>query len=280
MFWFDVIFWPIMIVAPAVWLGMVTTPPGVEVDRSEIRRLTAWTWFWTALAGITFVVLWFAWPGFPRPMILGLIAPAFSLALRTIPLKNPDWGGGVLGGKTRTASLVNRSATTAIASRSWMLAWAIPVGTIVAVVARRARPLETAPDHNEPVLWGIALGLAVLALLNVPAAMWAVRRTRDEPEPRDALGDPAIADEYARLRDFRAWCFYGLFGIAMPALFCGMAILLAWMPRGAGGPWLGWVGGLLGCAVGLSGAIFGTVAGLRRVRINRRLRHLHQGSPN
>ena len=97
---------------------------------------------------------------------------------------------GQWGGKTRTASLVNRSATTAIASRSWMLACAIPVGTIVAVVARRARPLETAPDHNEPVLWGIALGLAVLALLNVPAAMWAVRRTRDEPEPRLVQATP------------------------------------------------------------------------------------------
>lgn len=271
----DFVFWPMMIFAPAVWLSCVRTPPGVEVDRNEITRLTRWVWFFTLLAAAAFVALWILWEDFPRPMMLGAIAPAFSLTLRALPLKNPDWNAHDPKSQTRSASLVNRRPTSPVTRVYWIIAWVLTIGMISAVAARGLLPLVESPGRNERVLWLSALGTVAFNLFAVGMAMWAVNKTREEPEPRDAANNPDLDQSYASLRNFRAWSFYWLFAITMPVVFGGISIVMAWLPMdGTNGGWLGLVGGLLGSVIGIAGAIFGTVAGLRRVRINRELREL------
>ncbi len=271
----DFLFWPIMILGPAAWLTLVRTPPGVEVDTAQVQRLTRWVWVSTVLAALLFVTLRILWPSFPRPMMLGAIAPAFTLTLRALPLKNPDWGPHDQSSGTRSASLVNRRPTMPVTRGWWILAWLLAAGMLIAVTCRALYPFEILPERSERVLWLTGLMMNLFSVAMIGMAMWAVARTREEPEPRDVKNDPRIDESYASLRNFRAWCFYWLFAIAMPVMFSGLGVIVAWIKIDAGaGGWLGLVGGIGGGVIGIAGAIFGTVAGLRRVRINKELREL------
>ncbi len=268
-------FWPIMILSPAVWLTCVRTPAGVEVDRDQIARLTRWVWISTLLAIALYVTLLILWAGFPKPMMLGAIAPAFTLTLRALPLKNPDWGPHDPNVNTRTASLVNRRPTMPVTRAWWLLAWVAALGLLIAAASRGLFAFEVLPDRNERVMWYWAMFMTAFGPFMVASAMWAVAKTREEPEPRDAANDQRLEESYASLRNFRAWCFYWLFAITMPVGFSGFGVVMAWAPVSANlGGALGMGGGILGSVIGIAGAVFGTVAGLRRVRINRELREL------
>lgn len=273
----DFAFWPLMILGPALWLTLLRTPPGVAVDERQLRRLTAWVWICTALASALYVVLHFLWPNFPRPMMLGAVAPAFSLTMRAIPLKNPDWGGHNPQSAARSASLVRRSGSSPIGRWHWTLAFGLSIGLLLAVLARVLWPFAETAESNEWIVWGSALLTVSFGPGMVALTLWAVRRTREESEPRDPAAGPELAENYARLRDFRARCFYWLFGIVMPGVMGSLAVAMAWAPlnRNLGG-WLGMAGGVGGTLMGFAGAVFGTVASLRRVRINRELREIQQ----
>jgi hypothetical protein len=262
---FDLIFSLVMILAPAVLAACIRTPAGVEVDRSRVRRLSIALWGATA-AALALLAVASLWPWTSRVAWV-LFFPLFGLSLSLIAVRNPDWVAHRSGQATRSASLVSRRHVRPIPRAAWVAAWAF-WAVCTAAIAVRWLTAQEAPAMG---WWTVAMMVAGSGIC-LPLAQWAVARTLVEPEPMDPAGSPDLAAAYDRHRTFRAWGFYGMFGVAMPAVFVLLGVLLAWLPREAmpgpaAGATLGILGGVLGTALGLAGAAFGTLASVRRARI-------------
>ena len=95
------------------------------------------------------------------------------------------------------------------------------------------------------------------------------RAVSRESEPRFEPPDAELERLYEGLRRFRAWGFF-IGTSLMLALMHVCAALVAWGPAQL----VAWVGALGGASIGILGGVFGTMADLRRVKIQERLRSL------
>lgn len=278
MFWFDLLFPPLMILFPGLFILAVRTPPDVTIDRPRVRTLTTALWLCTTLALAVFGLAFAVWPGHAVARHLWVLCwLPFGVILALLPAKNPNYQAHDPATAARTASLANRERANPIGRGWWLLAWAMWTIGVGGVCLRLAGGQESIGWPR----WMLSLLLPLLAAFCPILAWWGVRRTLVEPEPMNSGGSLELAEEYARNRRFRAWSFYGLFGLAMPSVFLAVAFAAVWLPMTpATGAALGIGGAVAGSLVGVAGGIFGTVASIRRARINALLRRLESGSSN
>jgi hypothetical protein len=289
--WFDLIFPLCMLVFPLVFLVLSPRGPAdsqTEELRNRARGLT------TLLAALTIVfvgvhlLLWNFGFGFARFMFVGFFPLWFGLAMPALAARNPDLATAHPTGSTiRRASLAPRD-TTPLAPR-WMWQISAAIGAVF-LAGTALRPWGSADlftnllgstvaafEGSVRSTWLIAMIVQVgsLALL-FPMLCLCMSMVRREPEPMDARSSPELQESYASLRRFKAQSFLWLFGIGMNFLFGACFMLMAWLPADSRTTTyiLAIGGGTAGSALGIAGGVIGTIAGMRRARINALIRSL------
>jgi hypothetical protein len=174
----------------------------------------------------------------------------FGFGARALVARDPAWRAPSTGGTERTASLAPRHLNHPVPRGAWMVGWVVFGACAAASV------------------WAVSEGVHPALLLGLGwwfMALFGARQAVLEPEPRDRLATPELDASYARLRVFKAWCFFGL-GLAGTVCFAGVALLTAVRPASAG-----ITGAVIGSTLGIAGAVFGTVASVRKARAHRML---------
>ena len=262
---FDFVFPMIMILCPAFFTLFVSTKPTSEAvtdddRRSRIVDLTRRLWIWTGVAAGLYVALYFA---YVHPLIrfmwVAFFPLWFALAMPLLRAKDPGWGP-VPRSSIRTARLVRRDELPAAISRIW-----ISVAAIWVIIAGLTVIGLALPNPGSHYWWVISFTLA--AGLELWFLHWAMRRSLIEAEAMSANETLEIRQAREDLRNLKlyGWTFAGA---AVMLVFSIPALLIVWFGDhaltaaiivGAGG----------GSLVGVGGGVFGTLADLRRARINR-----------
>lgn len=185
------------------------------------------------------------------PLWFGLAMPLTARRFPATASAHPE------GVPVRAASLAPRSGTPAVPDAAWRALRLLWAGGLVAVCL--------APFGE--ARWWIAVACYAV-LLPVPLmGPWLTRLMAVEAEPLPEGGSEEFAQEYRKLRLFRA---RGLFALtAVLGVVAGSALCL--LAHGIDGRWLGIAGGAAGSVIGVAGAAFGATAGLRRARLTERL---------
>jgi hypothetical protein len=224
--------------------------------RAKQRRL----WLWTAVAigayaaltlnGNTEIVsfLWMAC--FPL---------WFLLAMPVLRAKDPGWRG-VPRTATRSASLVRRDVLPPRLKRAWIYLTALWALLVTASIAGLA---AGAPGAGQ---WWL-ITFPVVAGAEVALFYWCAKRSLIEPEPHPANETPEIRAARESLRGLKlyAWlwaaaaCVLVFSAPALMLIWWGPSALVPAIAAGAGG----------GAVVGIGGGVVGTIADLRRARLNR-----------
>jgi len=174
----------------------------------------------------------------------------FGFGVPALVARDPGWRAP-RAAPERSAALAPRHLHHPVPRAAWVAGW-----IVFALCAGASLWAVLAGAHA-----AILLGLAWWVFM----AGFGARRTVLEAEPLDREGTPELARQYAALRAFKAWCFYAL-GLAGTVCFSAVALLTVAHP-----PLAGWAGAALGTTLGLFGAVFGTLASVRRARANRLL---------
>jgi hypothetical protein len=263
--YFDTAFVSVMILLPAVFTLFVRrkdSPVGTRAADAE-RRLIAMQrrlWLGTAVAASAYVVLLangVHGPGYP--MWIAFFPLWFFLALPVLRAKDPGWAG-VPRATVRTATLVRRDVLPARLQQAWKMLAAI--WTLLLLFGAAGIFLD-APGAS---LWWVLvfpiMGGAQLAFLH-----WGSKRSLVEPEPSAARDTAEIRAARESLRSLKLYGWLGLAAVCAVA-FSAPALILIWLGEsqltaaivaGAGG----------GALVGIGGGVFGTMADLRRAKLNR-----------
>jgi len=229
--WFNVTFVAGMICAPALFLALWCYWTGV---RGLLRLLLATLGLLLAFGVSTWIVApaafhpWY-WAWGMAGLWIGLMGfgvPFIRRAFRALP-ETP-----------RAASLQTRRIEMPRAAWTWpFAAWAV----LTTLVLLRGGFLP----------WlGPVLGLGALVLLR-----FLLPRSVREPEPLGGADPEELARRYARFRRQRVRGMYWLM-VALALAVTGAGRLLAFDP--------GWSGAVLGCGIGIWGALFGTWADAQR----------------
>lgn len=256
---FDTGFTLAMILFPAVFTLFVkqrsTDPVAIALNRKLNRGL----WFATALAVGVYALLYRWQPAVAYFMWLAFFPLWFLLAMPVLNTRNAGWQQPQRSAM-RSASLLRRDQLPPGLRVGWLLltlAWILLLAASVYGLLRDA----AGSTHWWLLAFNLVAG-AELWLLH-----WSMRRSLIEPEP-------AVPDESDELRaareDFRQFKLLGWFAIAavMMLIFSLPPLLLIWLGVdvltlviiiGAGG----------GTLVGIGGGVFGTIASIKRARINR-----------
>jgi hypothetical protein len=255
----------VMILFPAAFTLFVRrkeSPLGAQTPEAE-RSLAAMQrrlWLWTATAAFTYVVLLLNdmhMRGYP--MWIVFFPLWFFLALPVLRAKDPGWVG-VPRTAVRTATLVRRDVLPAGLERGWRLLAVIWV--ILLLTGAAGLALDAPGGSMRWLLTLPAVGGAQLAFF-----YWGSKRSLMEPEPTAAHETTEIRTARERLRSLKLYGWLGLAAVCV-LVFSAPALILIWFGEaqltaaviaGAGGGALG----------GIAGGVFGTMADLRRARLNR-----------
>lgn len=209
----------------------------IESDPTALELLRR---AWPVAFGIgPFFVLWFVFAG----PALQARQPGYR------PMPHPGSPEPV-----RSASLVRRDSSCPISRGAWILGWTL-FGLCSGAIA-----------------WSIAQGAPAMLVLGL--GFWlgmgvvGSRSSLIEAEPMDAAGSPELAEAWASLRRFKSWIFY-VAGLLGTVCFAGVAVMTVYAPDVAG-----MSGAVIGTAGGIAGGVFGTMASVRRARINELLQKL------
>jgi hypothetical protein len=263
--YFETAFVVVMLLFPAIFTVLVRRQrigrghPGRDAD-ADIAAKQRRLWFWTAVAIAAYATLtlngndeiaYFAWmASFPL---------WFLLAMPVLRAKDPGWRG-VPRPSTRHASLVRRDVLPRGLTRAWVALAAIWALLVAAAAVGLVRGI---PGTSQ---WWLIV-FPVTAGAEIALFYWCGKRSLLEPEPHPAHETPEIRAARESLRGLK---LYGWFGAAAASVvvFSAPALILIWwgpsalMPAivaGAGG----------GAVVGIGGGVFGTLADLKRARLNR-----------
>ncbi len=256
--WFDRLYPAGMVLLPALISMRTPAHPSAAADAPEkTRRLYRFTM--AALFIHVVVTLLFegfqqergglraAWVfAFPFFSFFGLW---FGLAMPALAARGPGWSSNPHPSEQRSASLVSRhtDVESTLPVGAWVFGWSLYALCVGAM------------------FWSLGVGaqpLLSLGLLMWPAFLLGVRAVRTEAEPRDAGGSKELAEAYAGLRRYRAWCFYWCGALGTGGVTVGaVAVAIEWVYSGL-------VGGIAGSLVGLLGGLMGTLASFKRARIN------------
>jgi hypothetical protein len=259
--YFDTGFALLMILFPAVFTLFIRqkdTRP--ERGNTKLVALRRRLWIWTAVAAFAHLILVSA--GVPIATYLTplmFFALWFLLALPVVRAKDPGWRG-VPRTPLRFASLTRRDLLPPWLQHAWMalaVIWVLLLFVGVLGVLVDARGADMWWLFSFPVIGGAQLALFY----------WAGKRSLQEAEP-------SIQNETAEIRSARdglrnlkqcGWLAVAaicVFIFSVPALvliWFGESALMPAIVIGAGG------GGL----AGIGGGVFGTIADLRRAKLNR-----------
>ena len=262
---FETAFVLVMILLPAVFTLFVRRKESRLAPRTPEteRRLTVMQyrlWFWTAVATAAYVVALVNGVQLAAyPMWIVFFPLWFFLALPVLREKDPGWAG-VPRAAVRTATLVRRDVLPAGLQRAWLLLAALWAALLLAAVAGL---VLDAPGAR---LWWLlmfpAMGGAQIVFFH-----WGSKRSLIEPEPTAASETTEIRAARESLRSLKLYGWLGLAGVCV-LVFSAPALILIWFGEaqltaaiiaGAGGGALG----------GIGGGVFGTMADLRRAKLNR-----------
>ncbi len=257
--WFDYSFVCGMILAPAVFTMFFrnrSTEPGFIAAG---KRLNRWLWIATA-AGIAAFLLLARWQPGPAYFLWILFFPLwFNLAMPLLRARDPGWRAPERG-EVRSASLLRRDRLQPGLRLAWfalVILWALLLVAAVAGLALGA---------SQPPQWWL-LGFSLLAGLELAVLHWAMRRSLIEPE----TAAPGESDVLRPEREsFFRYKLYGWFALAFFAMliFSLPPLILIWFGNDA----LWWaisIGGGGGALTGIGGGVFGSIASIKRARINR-----------
>ena len=277
MHWFNIAFPIVMILAPLTFTLAIRPRWSSDAIRDVAQRRLALLAVGTLAALGLFALLWWILGDMARFSWFLFFPLFFGLAMPAVVARNADWAGPHAGSPVRrSASLVSRQREPS--APRWMWIVAIGVGAL-AVGLIAARPLGPSFDDAARRSMILALALQVICGGTLVAVLaLCLPMLRREPEPMDSAGSPELVEAYASLRRFRTNCFVWLFGVGMTAMVALINVGVAWAGALGSRPALvltlaGAIGGPL---LGLLGAVLGTTAGVRRVRINALLRELEQ----
>ena len=257
---FDFAFTLAMILFPAGFTLFIRPRWAPGDDRRKLATVfTRRLWLATILCVLAYVALYFWQPAVAYFMWLAFFPLWFFLAMPLVRLRKPEWGP-LERGPQRSASLVRRDRLPPELVAGWVAVVVLWLFLLCGAL------LGLAVFAREPAPWWLlffnfAAG-AELWVLN-----WAMRRSLIEPEPVSAGDSEALVAEREGFRRFK---LYGWLWLALAAMliFSLPPLLLIWYGDAA----LTWaivVGAGGGALAGIGGGVFGTLASLRRAKINR-----------
>ncbi len=257
---FDLIFTPLMILFPAAFTLFIR--PGAALDdarRALAARLVRRLWFATAVALVVYAGLTYWQPVVGHFMWLAFFPLWFLFAMPLLRTRNPEWGP-LKRGTVRSASLAARDHLPPELRVGWIAVsalWLLLSAVTVAGLFMAA---------GQSGLWWLlafnAMAGAELWLLN-----WAMRRSLIEAEPVSPADDEVIRAERESFRRFKLYGWLAVAALVM-LIFTLPPLLLIWYGADA----LTWaiiIGAGGGTLVGIGGGVFGTIASLKRAKINR-----------
>jgi hypothetical protein len=263
--YFDTAFVLVMILLPAAFTLFVRrkeaaagarTPDGEQRLAAMQRRL----WLWTAVAAFVYVALLMNdmhAPGYP--LWIAFFPLWFFLALPVLRAKDPGWAG-VPRTTVRTATLVRRDVLPERLQRAWMLLAGI---WVVLLVAGAAGLLVAAPGAS---MWWL-LAFPVMGGAQLAFFHWGSKRSLVEPEPSATRETTEIRAARESLRSLKLYGWLGLAGVCV-VVFSAPALILIWFGESALTAAIA-VGAGGGALAGIGGGVFGTIADLRRAKLNR-----------
>lgn len=204
----------------------------------------------------------------------------FGLAMPALAARNPDLARThPAGTPVRRASLTPRTSEPLAPRWLWTLSIGIAAASLVGIAIRPwGEAFGTCPfDSAVQAVWlrSLVIQTATLAL-TFTVLHGCLGMLRREPEPMDARATAELIESYASLRRFKAAAFLWLFGVGGSLIVGGAMLAMAWLPPDSDA--MIWVlaigGGVAGSALGIAGGVLGTVASIRRARINAMIRTL------
>ncbi|MCE9618478.1 MAG: hypothetical protein K8R92_01035 [Planctomycetes bacterium] len=294
--WFDLFFPVAMIAFPLVFVLCSPRGPADAVTTDSLARARGLA---LALLVATIICLGghlLLWLGHVRFLFIDFcfFFPLwFGIAMPALAARNPDLAHAhPVGSTVRRASLVPRDQSPLAPRSLWTLSIALGAACLLGIALRPwsasfaaffeaiGLPGPGPFDEAAQSLWLKALAIQVTLLtLTFTVLHGSLGMLRREPEPLDARSSPELVRSYAALRQFKAHAMMLLFGVG-GNLFFGLAMVaLAWVAPGSREQTmvLAIGGATAGSLLGIGGGIIGTVASMRRARINALIRSLDNG---
>lgn len=256
---FDTLFTLFMILFPAVFTLFIKVKT-TRHEQPELRRkLTIALWVATGLTAAVYLLLAQWQPAVAFFMWFAFFPLWFLLAMPLLRIRDPGWGP-VTRGAQRSASLIRRDVVPPELRFGWIAItalWGLLLcASIMGLVLEVSRPAH----------WWL-LGFNLAAGFELWLLHWAMGRSLIEPEPVAADETDMISEERERFRRFKllGWL---ILATLMMLIFSLPSLLLIWYGNEA----LVWaivIGAGGGSLVGIGGGVFGTIASIKRARINR-----------
>ena len=262
---FETAFVLVMILFPAVFTLFVRRkdsrpePRTPDAERS-LAAMQRRLWLWTAAAAVAYVALLVNdvhAPGYPVWIVFFPLW--FFLALPVLRAKDPGWAG-VPRTTVRTATLVRRDVLPEKLQRAWIL---LAATWVLLLLLGAAGIVLEAPGAS---MWWL-LGFPIMGGAQLAFFHWGSKRSLMEPEPAATRETAEIRIARESLRSLKLYGWLGLAAVCV-LLFSTPALILIWFGEsqltaaiiaGAGG----------GALAGIGGGVFGTIADLRRAKLNR-----------
>jgi len=290
---FDLIFSPSMLIMPMVFMQFYRPRPGAEVDMVRVRKLRRRLTLGTVLSLLVFACLFTAhsagrsgsWESYPRTASFASTAynlvwmaffPLwFVLAMPLLKASRPEAASVFADSRgqvrqARSASLTPRVANSPASARArtWMIGLWILGAVLTGVFVWQRHGELVAGNSQYWLLAALGLPLALLPALLFPSLQ---RSLSMEAEPLPHASSPDLELAYADLRMAKARGLFTL-GLAMELLVLSAVVLSVAAHSDTN---LGTIAGATaGSALGVAGAVFGTVMSNRRMRIQRLLNDL------
>jgi hypothetical protein len=256
---FDTVFTLFMILFPAVFTLFVRPKIPVAERHLASTKLARTLWLSTGFAVVVYLLLSLWQPAIAYFMWFLFFPLWFLLAMPLLQARDPGWRP-LARSAVRTASLERRDVLPPGLRAAW-----------IAII----------------VLWGFLLCISVLGLVLVvsePAQWWllffnlaaggelwlmhwSMRRSLIEPEPTLPHESETLRIERASFHRFKLLGWLIVAALVM-LIFSLPPLLLIWY----GNPALMWaiaVGAGGGALTGIGGGVFGTIASIKRAKINR-----------
>jgi hypothetical protein len=254
----DTVFTLFMILFPALFTLFVRTAADSEKSLQG-RKLARLLWLFTGIAVAVYLSVSRWQPQAAYFMWFSFFPLWFLLAMPLLRVRNPGWGPLERGAR-RSASLVRRDLLPAEFRVGWIAITAL-WGLLFCVSVAGLAVAVSKPAQWWLLVFNLAAG-GELWLLH-----WAMRRSLIEPEP----ASPGDSEELRAEREsFHRFKLHGWLGVAASTMlvFSLPSLLLIWYGEAA----LAWaigIGAGGGTLIGIGGGVFGTLASIRRAKINR-----------
>jgi hypothetical protein len=183
----------------------------------------------------------------------------FFLAMPVLRAKDPGWRG-IPRTPVRTATLKRRDVWPPELERAWIL---LTIGWLLLLLGAAAGLVFESPGAH---LWWV-MGFPLIGGAELALFYRCGKGSLAEPEPSAPAETPEIRSARDGLRRLKLWGWFGA-AVVMTLVFSVPALILIWWDQSAltAAIIVGAGGGALG---GIGGGVFGTMADLRRAKLNR-----------